>query len=65
MMFPIRLKERERHRDPARLYYLVASNGLFQVRKTETHRSVTRVTNEWRSTSCPRWRNHRRRCIWS
>lgn len=45
-MFPVRLKSRERHADPARLYYLVASNGLFQVRKTATHRSVTRVTNE-------------------
>ena len=46
MMFPVRLKARESHRDPARLYYLVASNGLFQVRKTATHRSVTRVTND-------------------
>lgn len=43
MRFPVVLKQVERFKPPAKLYYLVASNGVFQVRDTEAYRAVTRV----------------------
>ena len=43
MSFPIVFKTKEGFRDPGRLYYEVASNGVFQVREAATHRAVTRV----------------------
>ncbi len=46
MRFPIVLKTTENFAEPGNLYYLVASNGVFQVRNTPTHRSVTRVERD-------------------
>lgn len=46
MKFPIVLNTTERFVEPGSLYYLVASNGIFQVRNTPTHRSVTRVERD-------------------
>ncbi len=43
MRFPVVLKTTEKIVETAKLYYLVASNGIFQVRNTPTHRSVTRA----------------------
>lgn len=43
MLFPVVLKTRERYRRPGRLWYEVASNGLFQVREAQSYRAVTRV----------------------
>jgi hypothetical protein len=37
------LRTAERYRAPARLYYEVAGNGLFQVRDTDGYRAVTRI----------------------
>ena len=46
MRFPIILKTLERFRAPAKLYYEVAANGVFQVRDAPTHRAVTRVEHD-------------------
>ena len=46
MRFPIVLKTLERFRAPAKLYYEVAANGVFQVRDAPTHRAVTRVEHD-------------------
>jgi hypothetical protein len=42
--FPIVLKTSADASSDAEIYYVVASNGLFQVRKTECYEAVTRVT---------------------
>jgi proteasome lid subunit RPN8/RPN11 len=44
--FPIVLKTRARYRAPARLFYEVAANGIFQVRDTGIFRSVTQAEVE-------------------
>ena len=46
MKFPIVLKQSPEPEAPGRLYYEVASNGLFQVRDTPVYHAVTRVTSE-------------------
>ena len=46
MKFPIVLKTAERYVEPGNLYYLVAADGVFQVRNTPTHRSVTRAVRD-------------------
>lgn len=43
MRIPVVLRSRERYRAPARLFYEVAGNGIFQVRETDGYRSVTRI----------------------
>ena len=42
MSFPVLLKTEEGVASDESLYYLVAGNGLFQVRDTPSYRSVTR-----------------------
>lgn len=46
MRFPVVLKTTEGFAEPGNLYYLVASNGVFQVRNTPTHRSITRAERD-------------------
>ncbi len=41
--FPVMLKRTDESEPPATIYYIVASNGLFQVRKTPFYRVVTRT----------------------
>ncbi len=43
MRFPVVLKNLDPIEAPAKLYYVVASNGVFQVRDTDAYRAVTRV----------------------
>lgn len=43
MSFPIVVKTTPECEPPGRLYYEVASNGVFQVKETDIYRSVTRV----------------------
>lgn len=43
MRLPVVLRTGERYRAPARLYYEVAANGIFQVRDADGYRAVTRV----------------------
>ena len=44
MNFPVLLKTDPDVRSDEAIYYLVAANGLFQVRRTESYEAVTRVT---------------------
>ncbi len=46
MRFPVVLKKSEDIVEPGNFYYLVASNGIFQIRNTPTHRSVTRAERD-------------------
>ena len=46
MKFPIVLKDSPDLEPPGRLYYEVASNGVFQVKDTQTFHAVTRVTRD-------------------
>ena len=46
MRFPVILKTAPHVSESARLYYEVASNGVFQVKETATHRAVTRVAHD-------------------
>ncbi len=46
MIFPVVLKTDDFSEPPEALYYLVAADGLYQVRRTETYRAVTRARGE-------------------
>ncbi len=46
MKFPIVLKDAPEQTPPGRLYYEVASNGVFQVKDTPLYHAVTQVTRD-------------------
>ena len=46
MIFPVILKTQPDAKPPARIYYEVASNGVFHVKDTEIYHAVTRAAGE-------------------